>query len=80
MRPLNVQGVPDDLYNRLTALARTNQMSLDAQVITLLNRALAGDTRRPEQAQVLAEIRRHRFTPASTAPDGTALIREDRER
>ena len=80
MHTLKVQGIPNKLYSRLTALARANQMSLDAQVITLLNRALQQETHRQEQAQILAQIRQHRFTAPPGAPGSTEMIRQDRLR
>jgi hypothetical protein len=49
-------------------------------VILMLNRALEDETRRRDQAQILAEIRRRRFTPPSTAPDSVEMLREDRNR
>jgi plasmid stability protein len=80
MQTLHVRSVPDELYERLRALAHAKQRSLSAQVILLLDRALEEENRRPEQAQILADIRRRRFTPPSTAPDPTEMLREDRER
>jgi plasmid stability protein len=80
MQTLHVRSVPDELYDRLRALAHAKQRSLSAQVILLLDRALEDEDRRQEQAQILADIRRRRFTPPPAAPDTTEMLREDRER
>jgi len=76
---LHVRSVPEKLYEQIRALAQTQQRSLSAQVITLLERAVAEEERRARQADVLASIRRRRFTPA-VATDSTELLREDRAR
>jgi plasmid stability protein len=78
MQTLHVRSVPDELYDRLRALAQYEQRSLSAQVIVLLDRALENETNAQEQAQLLAEIRRRRFMPPSTAPDPAEMLREDR--
>lgn len=80
MQTLHVRSVPDELYDRLRALAHAKQRSLSAQVILLLDRALEDENMRQEQAQILADIRRRRFTPPPTAPDITEMLHEDRER
>lgn len=80
MATLHVRNVPDSLYERLRQQAESQNRSLSAEVIILLNRALE-DTAN-DQSAVLARIRRRRsFSPAAAgAPDSTALLREDRER
>jgi plasmid stability protein len=80
MQTLHVRSVPDELYNRLRALAQSEQRSLSAQVILMLDRALEDEARHQDQAQILAEIRRRRFTPPPTAPDSVEMVREDRNR
>ena len=80
MATLHVRTVPDELYERLSDLARRSHRSLSAQVVTLLSEAMAARETASRQAQLLAEIRRHRFHPPAGAPDSTELLREDRER
>ena len=80
MQTLHVRSVPEELYDRLRALAHAKQRSLSAQVILLLDRALEDEAQRQEQTQVLADIRRRRFTPPPAAPDSIAMLREDRDR
>lgn len=80
MATLHVRNVPDTLYERLREQAESQNRSLSAEVIILLDRALAESD--SKQADILARIRRRRsFSPAAVgAPDSTTLLREDRER
>ena len=80
MPTLHVRNVPEALYERIQEQAQTNQRSISAEVIVLLNRILS-ETWRP-QTEVLGSIRRRRFfRPASlNVPDSTTLLRQDRER
>ncbi len=80
MPTLHVRNVPDELYERIRRQAQAQNRSISAEVIMLLNRALAETER--SQGDVLANIRRRRFfRPAEAgAPDSTALLREDRAR
>ena len=80
MATLHVRNVPESLYARLRQRAESQNRSLSAEVIILLDRAL--DETRRDQGAILAGIRRRRFfSPAGAgAPDSTSLLREDRER
>jgi plasmid stability protein len=80
MPTLHVRSVPDALYEQLRSLAHAEQRSLSAEVIDLLARAVEEEETRHQQAQLLATIRRRRYTPPRTAPDSTDLLREDRAR
>lgn len=80
MSTLHVRSVPTDIYDQLQALAQAQQRSLSAQVIALLERALADEYARQAQGELLGAIRRRRFAPPAGAPDSTALLREDRGR
>jgi antitoxin FitA len=80
MQTLHVRSVPEELYNRLRALAQAKQRSLSAQVILLLDRALEDEAQHQDQAQILAELRRRRFTPSPAALDSIEMLHEDRER
>jgi plasmid stability protein len=79
MTTLHVRSVPEELYEQLRQLAQAQQRSLSAQVITLLERAVAEESQRERQAELLASIRRRRYKP-SGAIDSTVLLREDRAR
>lgn len=79
MATLHVRGVPDDLYERVRNLAAAKQRSLSAEIVQLLEQALAEEDLRAEQTALLESIRRHRYAP----PEGmnsVAMLREDRRR
>ena len=80
MAILHVRNVPDELYERIRRQAQAQNRSISAEVIVLLDRALGGAERSPEE--VLANIRRRRFfNPLEAgAPGSTAILREDRAR
>jgi plasmid stability protein len=80
---LHVRNVPERIYSRLQQRAETQHRSLSAEVVLLLDDALAAEETRATQADVLERLRRHRhtFRPADVgAPDSVALLREDRDR
>jgi plasmid stability protein len=88
MATLYVRNLPDDLYERLQELAKAENRSINAQVITLLQQALptqtveTEDRRRKDVPKLLGEIRLRREQRSAEAewPDSTELIREDRAR
>ncbi|MBD2510519.1 hypothetical protein H6G91_25130 [Nostoc muscorum FACHB-395] len=89
MATLNTLNIPDELYEQLQELAKAENSSVDAQVITILQNALQAKTqpteeeRRKNVPKLLEEISRHRrrLNPADFGlPDSTELIREDRDR
>ena len=80
MSILHVRNVPEELYERIRNQAQAQNRSISAEVITLLQRALAEPDR--SQEQVLDSIRRRRIfrTAQAGAPDSTSLLRQDRGR
>lgn len=88
MATLHVENVPDDLYAKLQQLATTQNLSISAQVVSLLESALQTEVQEPQSgtpksvAEILAESRRRRRVNLADfgLPDSTALIREDRDR
>lgn len=80
MATLHVRSVPEDLYERLHALAQRQNRSLSAQVITLLYLALQEEENRKRQGKLLADIRRRRFVLPAGSPESVELVREDRRR
>ncbi|BAY90908.1 MULTISPECIES: hypothetical protein [unclassified Tolypothrix] len=88
MANINLLNIPDDLYEKLQELAQAEHSSIDAQVITILQNALAKkaqpteEERRKNVPKLLEESRnRRRLNPADFGlPDSTELIREDRDR
>ena len=79
MPTLHVRNVPEQLYERIREQAEQQNRSMSAEVIVLLNKALAQEEL--SQAELLAKIRRRRFfRPADQgAPTSTTLLRQDRE-
>jgi plasmid stability protein len=80
MATLYVRDVPDDLYQRLRARARSEGRSVTAETIVLLRRALGSPV--PSQRELLERIAaRPPVDPAAVgAPTSTELLREDRAR
>jgi antitoxin FitA len=77
---LHVRSVPDELYQRIQQLAKLQNRSLSAQVVTMLTRALEEEDLRLKQAAALASLRNSRFTPPDGAPTSLELLHEDRGR
>ena len=88
MATIHVENVPDDLYAKLQQLATSQNSSISAQVLSLLESGLQTKAKllqsdKPKSvAELLADINRRRESrPAYLGlPDSTALIREDRDR
>ncbi|NEU83809.1 hypothetical protein [Nostoc sp. UIC 10630] len=89
MTILHTLNIPDELYEQLQELAKAENSSVDAQVITILQNALqktktqlTEDERRKNVPKLLEEIRLRRESRQTDVewPDSTALIREDRDR
>lgn len=88
MATLHPVNIPEDLYQQLQELAKAENRSIDAQVITILQDALqtkpqqTEDERRKYVLKLIEEsCRRRRLNPADFGlPDSTELIREDRDR
>ncbi len=88
MASLDALDIPDELYERLQQLAKAENRSVDAQVITILQNALqvktqpTEDENRKNVPKLLEEIRLRRESRQTDVewPDSTALIREDRDR
>jgi hypothetical protein len=89
MATLQIENLPDDLYNCIQSLAAENNFTLNEAVIHLLKQAFESNelkTVREQQikpmSEILQKIRgRPRVNPVNFGlPDSTVLIREDRNR
>lgn len=80
MNILHIYNVPNDLYQRIQAMAIARNCSLNTQVIALLYQAVGLKERRIRQAKVLNSIQRRRFQAPKNAYSSLDLLREDRER
>lgn len=76
----HVQGVPDELYERLEARVRARGRSVDAEALRILTQMLGGS--HVSQRELLDRIAAEpTFDPiAAGAPTSTELFREDRAR
>ncbi|HUT36776.1 MAG TPA: hypothetical protein VNE39_25065 [Planctomycetota bacterium] len=80
MGNLNVRDVPEQMHNELRHLARAERRSLRAEVIELLDGALALKRERARVSQLLDDIRRNRITLPPGSPTTDEMLREDRAR
>ena len=84
MAILHVRNVPEDLYRQLQEQAETERRSLSAEVVILLQRAMAQPRAYSPaaHADLLQQIARDRESLAVRGgfPDSVADIRADRER
>lgn len=84
MAILHVRNVPDSLYSELQRRADTERRSLSAEVVVLLEQALAQPRAYDPvaYADLFQQIARDRAALAARGPfpDSTAEIRADRER
>jgi plasmid stability protein len=82
MANFSVRNIPDQLYQRFKELANRDHRSLRDEVIVAMERWVAQEHLRAQQAEVLERMRRHRrsFRPANIgAPDSVELLCEDRD-
>ncbi|MEH2281312.1 MAG: Arc family DNA-binding protein [Nostoc sp.] len=89
MAIVHALNIPDELYEQLQELAKAENRSVDAQVITILQNALqktktqlTEEERRKNVPKLLDEmrLRREQLPTDIEWPDSTAMIREDRDR
>jgi len=77
---LHVRNVPEILYVDLRRRAESQRRSLSAEVITLLEWAVAEAERTSEMTLTSIRQRRSYEPAAAGAPDSTTLLRQDRDR
>jgi plasmid stability protein len=82
MATLHVRNVPDRMHKRIGKIATAQGRSISAEVINLLERALALEENRRRQTSLLEGIRRRRESRKKLpgTPDSLTLLREDRAR
>lgn len=80
MAILHVGNIPPKLHRRVRRLAASDDVSLSAEVATLLDGAVRDREMRNRQARLLSGIRRRRFKSSPGAPSTLDLLREDRAR
>lgn len=84
MATLELNNVPDDLYERLEQLAAADRVPIAEETVRLLRDAVmqknGGASRVRSQREILEEIGRHPFKAQVGIPSAVDLIREDRDR
>lgn len=80
MAAIHIRNVPDDLYQQLQREAATDKLSLSAQVVVLLQKAVQGLYQQRAQAELLQQMRCSRATLLPDSPDSINLFRDDRSR
>jgi plasmid stability protein len=83
MPTLNVENVPDDIYEALRARAQARRKSISAEVLELLEQNIATATelaRRKEMLNRARQIRSRRSPSSGPFPSTEEMQREDRHR
>jgi plasmid stability protein len=80
MPVLHLNDLPSDLYEHIRQRAVVHNQTLEAEAVRLLRQGLLFDAAGRSQAELLADLRRHSFTPPPGTPDSVEMIREDRGR
>lgn len=79
MLTLQVEDVPEDVFEQIRVLAAQKQLTVSQQAVRLLERALR-EEQEVTHAAALAELRRNRWAPPPGTPDSVELLRGDRQR
>lgn len=78
---LQVRDCPEDMYRKITLIAKKQNRTIAQQVLVLLEKSLGQDQPNVERRRSLIEKINSRSIPQSTKDvDAVALIREDRDR
>lgn len=83
MPTLYVENVPTDLYEALRKHAKSQRRSIAAEILALLEEHYPTETELKRRQDILAKVKRLRFTAMGsgiTAPSSLEMIREDRDR
>jgi len=81
MALLQVRDCPDDIYQRITRVARREKRTIAQQVLVLLETGLGQESSNLDRrSQVLERIHGRTVSPEAQAIDAAALVREDRDR
>jgi hypothetical protein len=77
MATLQIQEIPDSLYQQINEIALAQGYSLNAFVLRTLERVIDEEKKRQTRAKTLSNIRRRRVLP-NNVPDSVAMIRQIR--
>lgn len=78
---LQVRDCPEDIYKKISHIARRQNRSISQQVIVLLEKGLGHEISNRERRKNLMERINSRSIPKALKDiDASALLREDRDR
>ena len=78
---LQVRECPEDIYRKITLVAKNENRTIAQQVVVLLEKSLGQKESNIERRkQLLARIENRKISKEVKALDAVALIREDRDR
>jgi len=78
---LQVRECPEDIYKKISLVAKKQNRTIAQQIIVLLEKGLGQDQSNIERRkQLLAKIEKRNIAEEVKKIDAVALIREDRER
>lgn len=80
MATINVRGVPDNVYNELKELAASDERSMNAEVLQLIEQGLQQRRLAKKRREALADLDELRQHIGPTRGDSLELLREDRAR
>jgi hypothetical protein len=81
MALLQVRDCPDDIYQRISRVARREKRTIAQQIIVMLENSLGQETSNQERRlKVLERIGSREVSKKAQEVDAVALIREDRDR
>lgn len=78
---LQVRDCPEDIYKKITLVAKRQNRTIAQQIIVLLEKGLGQEQSNTERRkQLLARIENRNISEDAKKLDAVAMIREDRER
>ncbi len=78
---LQVRDCPEDIYKKITLVARKKNRTIAQQIVVLLEKGLQQDQPNIERRKQLLDKINNRIIPSGVQKiDAVALIREDRNR
>ena len=78
---LQVRDCPEDIYTKITIVARQQKRTIAQQIVVLLEKSLGQDqSNQDRRKQLLDKIKARNIPDAVKEIDEVALVREDRDR
>lgn len=78
---LQVRECPEDIYKKISLVAKRQKRTIAQQIIVLLEKGLGQDLSNSERRkQLLIKIEKRAIPEEAKKVDAVALIREDRDR